>query len=174
MANKRRIMSTSSCVFLFLSFLILILQNSSTIRGFAQMQAQSQTEQKASSALDNNQPKISDHIFTTLRKNNALYDLQRNITLSDGKDMTYVDITADGKIVAATSSGDNQAFIFDGTNDKLIDKINVGSTPKGVKISPDKRYVFVANEVSGSVSIIDLQNLKVIKEIKVGPVPHNI
>jgi hypothetical protein len=33
--------------------------------------------------------------------------------------MTYVDITADGKILAATSSGDNQAFIFNGTNDKL-------------------------------------------------------
>ena len=86
----------------------------------------------------------------------------------------YVDITADGKILAATSSGDNQAFIFNGTKDKLAGKINVGNIPKGVKISPDKKYVFVANELSGSVSIIDLQSLKVIKEIKVGPVPHNI
>ena len=121
------------------------------------MQTQTQIEQKTSSALNNNnQPKMADHIFTTLRKDNALYDLQRNITLPAGKDMTYVDITADGKIVAATSSGGNQAYIFNGTNDKLIDKINVGSTPKGVKISPDKKYVFVANEVSGSVSIIDL------------------
>ena len=136
---------------------------------------QTQTEQKTSSAINNNtQPEISDHIFTTLRKDNALYDLQLNITLPAGKDMTYVDITADGKIVAATSSGGNQAYIFNGTNDKLVDKINVGSTPKGVKISPDKKYVFVANEVSGSVNIIDLKNLKFIKEIKVGPVPHSI
>ena len=66
---------------------------------------QAQTQQKASAIVDNNQPKISDHIFTTLRKDNALYDLQQNITIPAGKDMTYVDITADGKVVAATSRG---------------------------------------------------------------------
>ena len=102
----------------------MILLNSITIRGFAETQMQ--TQQKASAAIGtNNQPKISDHIFTTLRKDNALDDLQRNMTLPAGMDMTYVDITADGKIVAATSSGDNQAFIFNGTNDKLIEKISV-------------------------------------------------
>ena len=78
---------TSPCLFLSVSFLILILLNSITIRGFAQMQPQ--TEQRISSALNNNQPKISEHIFTTLREGNALYDLQRNITLLTGKDMTY-------------------------------------------------------------------------------------
>ena len=45
--------------------------------------------------------------------------MQKNITIPAGKDMTYVDVTADGKIVAATSSGDNQTFIFNGTNNKL-------------------------------------------------------
>jgi hypothetical protein len=39
------------------------------------MQMQTQTQQKASAAVaTNNQPRISDHIFTTLRKDNALYD----------------------------------------------------------------------------------------------------
>jgi hypothetical protein len=41
------------------------------------------------------------------------------MTLPAERDMTYADITADGKIVAAISSGDDQAFIFNGTNDKL-------------------------------------------------------
>jgi hypothetical protein len=100
----------------------MILLNSITIRGFAetQTQMQTQTQQKASAAVaTNNQPRISDHIFTTLRKDNALYDLQLNMTLPAGRDMTYADITADGKIVAAISSGDDQAFIFNATNDKL-------------------------------------------------------
>jgi YVTN family beta-propeller protein len=117
---------------------------------------------------------IPDHIYTTLRKDNSLFDLQKNKTIPAGKDMTYVDITPDGKIVAATSSGDNQTFIFNGTNNKLIGKVIVGQVPKGVKISPDKNYVFVANELTGSISIISIKDLKVIKEIKVGPVPHNI
>src|SRR5919197_1674616 len=147
-------MLSSSWVFLSGSLiLILLLVSSITISGFAQTQIQEKVVANTSG--------ISDHIFTTLRKDNALYDLQRNVTLPAGKDMTYVDITADGKVVAAASSGDNQTFIFNGTNDKLIEKINVGNIPKGVKISPDKKYVFVANELSGSVSIIDLQNLRV-------------
>lgn len=85
-----------------------------------------------------------------------------------------MDITTDRKTAAATSSGDNQTFILNGTNNKLIVKVKVGEVPEGVKISPDKNYVFVANELSGPVSIISLKDLKVIKEIKVGPVPHNI
>ena len=81
--------------------------------------ANTNTTKSISSSSTNNQPRISDHRFTTLRKDNALYDLQLNMTLPAGRDMTYTDITADGKIVAATSSGDNQTFIFNGTNDKL-------------------------------------------------------
>ena len=84
--------------------------------------------------------------------------------------MTYVDVTVDEKIVATTSSADNQTFIFNGTNGEEIAKIKVGEVPKGVKITPDKKYVIVANELPGSVSIISLDNLKVIKEIDVGPV----
>jgi YVTN family beta-propeller protein len=133
-----------------------------------------QTTPTTTTAKNQSQITIPDHIYTTLRKDNSLFDLQKNITIPTGKDMTYVDVTADGKIVAATSSGDNQTFIFNGTNNKLIGKVKVGEVPKGVKISPDKNYVFVANELTGSINIISLKDLKVIKEIKVGPVPHNI
>jgi DNA-binding beta-propeller fold protein YncE len=73
--------------------------------------------------------------------------------------MTYVDVTRDGKIVAATSSVDNQTFVFNGTNGKLVGKIKVGDIPKGVKITPDKKYAFVANELPGSISIISLGDL---------------
>ena len=66
MANKRGII-TSSYVFISISFLIFVLLNYIAIRGFAQ----TQTEQKTTSALNNTQPGISDHIFTTLRKDNA-------------------------------------------------------------------------------------------------------
>ncbi|MGE0243397.1 MAG: YncE family protein, partial [Nitrososphaeraceae archaeon] len=59
---------------------------------------------------------------------------------------------------------------------ELIAKIKVGETPRGVKISPDEKYVLVAiaNEVSGTISIIDFKKMTVIKEVPVGKVPHNI
>ena len=127
-----------------------------------------QTSSSAISTTKNQTQMIYDHAYTTQRKNNSLYDLQKNITIPAGKDMTYVDVTSNGKVVAATSSGDNQTLIFNGTDNKLIGKVKVGEVPKGVKITSDKNYVFVANELSGSISIINLKDLKVIKEIKKG------
>ncbi|HSF00746.1 MAG TPA: beta-propeller fold lactonase family protein [Nitrososphaeraceae archaeon] len=90
-----------------------------------------------------------------------------------GKDMTYIDAIDNGKVVVATSSADNQTFIFNTTENNLIAKIK-GDIPKGIKISPNENYVFVANEFHGTVSIINLKNLSVIKEVPIGQVPHNI
>jgi YVTN family beta-propeller protein len=152
--------------------LFLLYQN--TLNNFVIFSQAPPSSISATTTKNQSQIIMPDHIYTTQRKDNSIYDLQKNITIPAGKDMTYVDVTADGKIVAATSSGDNQTFIFNGTDNKLIGKVKVGEVPKGVKITPDKNYVFVANELSGSVSIINLKDLRVIKEIKVGPVPHNI
>ena len=116
----------------------------------------------------------NDYVFTTLRKDGAIYNLQQNITLPAGKDMTFVEATDNGKVVVATSSVDNKTFIFNTTENNLIAKIKVGNVPKGVKISPNENYIFVANELSETISIINLKNLTVIKEVPVGQVPHNI
>ena len=72
----------------------------------------------------------NDYVFTTLRKDGAIYNLQQNITLPAGKDMTYVDATDNGKVVVATSSVDNKTFIFNTTENNLIAKIKVGNVPK--------------------------------------------
>lgn len=49
-----------------------------------------------------------------------------------------------------------------------IIKIQTGKTPKIVKVTPDGRYVLVANWHSSSVSVIDTQGYKTIKEIRLG------
>lgn len=149
----------------FLSIFMLIVYSVITINSvFAQTQ-----QQKVENAKVTN-----DYVFTTLRKDGAIYNLQQNITLSAGKDMTYVDATDNGKVVVATSSVDNKTFIFNTTENNLIAKIKVGNVPKGVKISPNENYIFVADELSETISIINLKNLTVIKEVPVGQVPHNI
>lgn len=120
-------------------------------------------------------------VFVTLRGSDALISLDRNQSWPTGPDTTYIDATSDGKKIIA-SSGDNHLYVYaneedfekNGTNAKLIAKINVGEKPKGVKISPDEKYAVVANEGTGTISIIDFKNLTVIKEIVVGSVPHNI
>lgn len=116
---------------------------------FAQTQ-----QQKVKNAIE----VTNDYVFTPLRKDGAIYNLQQNITLPAGKDMTYVDATDNGKVVVATSSVDNKTFIFNTTENNLIAKIKVGNVPKGVKISPNENYIFVADELSETISIINLKN----------------
>jgi YVTN family beta-propeller protein len=124
---------------------------------------------------------IDDNVFTTLREGNAVLSLSNNQTWSAGPDMTYMDSTNDGETIIA-SSGDNHVYVFNNkdkvnnnnNNNELIAKIKVGETPRGVKISPDEKDALVANEVSGTISIIDFKNMTVIKEVPVGKIPHNI
>jgi YVTN family beta-propeller protein len=121
-----------------------------------------------------NQGSIPNPIFITHREGNNVWALSSERIWPAGLDMTYTDATDDGKVVVATSSGENQIFVFNGTNGNTINKIKVGGYPTGIKISPDKKYVLVANQVPGTVSVIDLENMKVVEEIKVGAIPHNI
>ena len=94
MENRNSMILTVS-YFLYIFMLVIILV---TINGvFAQ------TQQKVTNTTE----VTNDYIFTTLRKDGAIYNLQQNITLPAGKDMTYLDATDSGKVVAATSSADN-------------------------------------------------------------------
>jgi YVTN family beta-propeller protein len=47
----------------------------------------------------------------------------------------------------------------------------VGSEPLGLDVSPDGRYVLVANSASDSISLIDTDRLVVIDELTVGSLP---
>lgn len=49
-----------------------------------------------------------------------------------------------------------------------LPKIKVGKTPKIVAVTPDQKYILVANWFGNSVSIIDNNSLKKIKDIKIG------
>ena len=138
---------------------------------YAQQQEPNQTTNSDYSQI------IDDNVFTTLREGNAVLSLSNNQTWPAGPDMTYMDSTNDGETVIA-SSGDNHVYVFNNNdkvnNNELIAKIKVGETPRGVKISPDEKYALVANEISGTISIIDFKNMTVIKEVTVGKIPHNI
>jgi YVTN family beta-propeller protein len=52
-----------------------------------------------------------------------------------------------------------------GSNGVVITTINVGSSPTGVEYDPHDHLIYVANDKSGSVSLIDDSTSKVIKNI---------
>src|SRR4029453_4857424 len=53
-----------------------------------------------------------------------------------------------------------------------IAEIAVGIEPRGVAVSPDDRLAYVTNGVSGTVSIVNLGQRRVVKTIPVGTEPR--
>ncbi|MDH3312753.1 MAG: DM13 domain-containing protein [Nitrosopumilus sp.] len=120
---------------------------------------------------DVNTMEDNQNLFFTLQGDNHVGMLD-NTRLDAGPMMTYVDSNDSGSLILATSSGSDTLYVFDSSQEQVT--INVGKAPKGVKIHPDESMAFVANEGSGTISVVDLKSWKVTKEIEVGKVPHNI
>ena len=114
----------------------------------------------------------SEKVFFTLQGDDKIGILNKSNS-DAGPMMTYIDSSNDGSLVLATSSGSDTVYAYDKLG-KLLSMISVGETPKGVKIHPDGNMAIVANEKSGTISVIDVDSLTVTKEIKIGKVPHNI
>lgn len=59
-------------------------------------------------------------------------------------------------------------YINQKTYEQQVIKIKTGKTPKIIRVTPDGRYALVANWHSSSVSVVDTQQYKTIKEIRLG------
>ncbi len=76
----------------------------------------------------------------------------------------------------------NEIRIYNTVNDKLIKTISVGSFPQEIVISESKNYLFAAcmedtinfPGLRGSVAVIDLNNLSLIKHVYSGYQPHGV
>ena len=55
-----------------------------------------------------------------------------------------------------------------------VAEIRVGDAPNNVAFSPDSKRAFVANRLSNTVSVIDVETRKVVHTIKVGSEPHGV
>ena len=52
--------------------------------------------------------------------------------------------------------------------------VAVGQNPLRLAVTPDGKFVYVPNEVSGTVSVIDTETLGVVATIPVGVQPHAV
>ncbi|MFW6134203.1 MAG: YncE family protein [Elusimicrobiota bacterium] len=86
----------------------------------------------------------------------VVYDLKEELKPSEGQDFEKVKV---------------KDYKTEETNTIKILKIKTGKTPKVIKINPDGKYALVSNWHGHSVSIIDTENYKKIKNI---PMQGNI
>lgn len=87
------------------------------------------------------------------------------IAISDDDSLLAVTNTLNGSVTLINVAGD--------ANTKLTE-IAVGEEPRSVVITPDKKFAYVTNQVSGTVSVIDLTSQSKVTDIIVGAEPYGI
>ncbi len=120
------------------------------------------------------QKDFPEDIYVTNKKSGTVEQLPNEITWKGGPNMLYVAITPDKKRVLATSPSENAVYIFNAQTGHKVKVIDVEKAPKGVKVSPDGHWAYVANQGAASISVINLKTLKNVNTIKVKSEPHNV
>ncbi len=90
-------------------------------------------------------------------------------------------LSADDGLLAVANPDNNSVTLFDtrsGANAKLAE-VRVGEEPNGVAVSPDGSKVYVANTISGTVSVIAVNRIansydNIIATIAVGTEPYSL
>ena len=82
----------------------------------------------------------------------------------------------EGHDICSPSSGYDKSFVYriNRSNYEIDAVYPVGSVPKVVEVTPDNKYVLAANWCSYTVSVISVQENKVVKTIKIGRYPRGI
>lgn len=82
----------------------------------------------------------------------------------------------EGSDTCSPSSGFDKSFVYRiNRSSYQIDAVYpVGSVPKVVEVTPDNKYVLVANWCSYTVSVISVAEQKVVRTVKIGKYPRGI
>ena len=82
----------------------------------------------------------------------------------------------EGTDTCSPANGYDKSFVYriNRSNHQIDAVYPVGSVPKVVEVTPDNKYVLVANWCSYTVSVISVEKNKVVKTVKIGRYPRGI
>ena len=82
----------------------------------------------------------------------------------------------EGTDICSPADGYDKSFVYriNRSNYQIDSVYSVGSVPKVVEVTPNNKYVLVANWCSYTVSVISIEQNKVVKTVKIGRYPRGI
>ncbi|PZP24111.1 MAG: DUF305 domain-containing protein, partial [Kocuria rhizophila] len=95
------------------------------------------------------------------------------VTVEVGAHPAHVVADTRGRAYASLSGADEVAVV-DLANASVVERIETGAYPHGLRLSPDGTELYVANVEDGSVSVIDTANLTEAARIPVGTAPVQV
>ena len=115
-------------------------------------------------------------LYAVTTENNSLYviDMDENGQVQlfplDGEGYTCL-LSPDRKLLYISCWGCDKVEVFDTENLRFTESIAVGDNPNDMCLSRDGRYLYVANSNDNSVSVIDLNQQKVIEVLNAALYP---
>ena len=95
------------------------------------------------------------------------------VTVEVGAHPAHVVADTQGRAYASLSGADEVAVV-DLANASVVERIETGAYPHGLRLSPDGTELYVANVEDGSVSVIDTASLTEAARIPVGAAPVQV
>jgi YVTN family beta-propeller protein len=86
----------------------------------------------------------------------------------------HMDFSADGRYLLASCEFTGQVVKVDNETMEVVGRVNVGSLPIDVKVSPDGSVFFVANQGRHGVSVVDPESMTEIAFIATGRGAHGL
>ncbi len=94
-----------------------------------------------------------------------------------GQQPVLLAISPDGKRLYVTNSGGNLSVLdiaAHPTQPALVATVPVGRSPHGVAVTPDGRYIIVANILSGNLSVVEAASNQVIATLPAEKYPNDV
>ena len=82
-----------------------------------------------------------------------------------------IGVSPDGTTLWSTSRMNSHVYVYSLPDLELVAGIPTATDPDWVTFTPDSKYAYVANAVSNTVSVIDMQALEEVTQISVGESP---
>ena len=96
---------------------------------------------------------------------------QRYDSTYNGAPAHGIGVAPDGKTLWSTSRMNSHVYVYSLPDLRLLGGVPTGTDPDWITFTPDSKLAYVANAVSNTVSVIDMQTLQVVKLIPVGQGP---
>lgn len=85
-----------------------------------------------------------------------------------------IGITPNGRYLLANSSLSGYVAVYRHPSLEFVKRIPVGEEPNWIAFSQDSRFAYVSNRASNTVSVISLNQLNELKQIRVGDYPQRL
>lgn len=115
-------------------------------------------------------------LYTVTKENNALYivDLHTNQVADKvglGAEAYTCLLSRDHALLYISLWGSDKVVVFDTRKSLLVDSITVRRNPNDMCLSKDGKYLYVANSIDNSVSVIETGSRKVIETLNAALFP---